>query len=140
MKSIMEVSIHNKLLSIFEPPENWQNPKGHISALIKGGKIIVYGENNMGGVPNVCASRGLSCHSEMQVIKYLNSNNRRKNRKYIMWNVRWSKKGTIECSKPCYNCQQAMLNMGITTVVFSTDKGTFEKCKLESLNCKHNYT
>ena len=77
----MEVSIHNKLSSIFQPPDHWDNPKGHISALIKGGKIIIHGENNMGGVPNICA-RGMSCHSEMQVIKYLTTVNRRKNRKY----------------------------------------------------------
>ena len=133
----MEVSIHNKLSSIFQPPDNWDNPKGHISALIKGGKIIVYGENNMGGVPNIC-DRGMSCHSEMQVIKYLTTIKRRKNRKYTMWNIRWSKHGTIECSKPCARCQKAMLDMGLTTIVFSTHKGTFEKSRIDSLVCKSN--
>lgn len=133
----MEVPLHKKLISGgFNPPDNWENPKRHISALTKGGKVIVYGENNLGGVPKICSSRGSSCHSEMEVMKYLTTNDPRKIRKYIMWNIRWSKKGTIVCSKPCYACQQAMLDMGLTTIVFSTQDGTFEKCRIDSLVCK----
>lgn len=136
-KSTMEVPLNKKLIcSAFNPPEDWKNPKGHISALTKGGKIVAIGENNLGGFPNICSNKISSCHSEMEVLKYLNTDDPRKIRKYIMWNIRWSKKGTIVCSKPCYACQQAMLKKGLTTIVFSTHDGTFEKCRIDTLVCK----
>jgi deoxycytidylate deaminase len=132
----MEVALHKKLISGFNIPDKWVNPHRHISALTKGGKVIAYGENNLGGVPKICYTRGNSCHSEMEVLKSIETEPSRKMKKYIMWNIRWSRDGKIVCSKPCYACKQAMLNMGLTTIVFSTQYGTFEKSRIDSLVCK----
>jgi len=131
----MEVPLNKKLLSGMNHVEGWTNPKRHISALTKGGKVVAYGENNLGGVPKVCTSRGRSCHSEMEVIKYITTDDRRKLRKYIMWNIRWSKNGTIVSSKPCLECQQAMLSAGLIHIVFSTHEGTFTKSRIDDLVC-----
>ena len=118
------------------PGHNWVHHNGHKSALTKGGKVIAYGESNLSGAPNVTCSRGASCHSEMSVLKCIPTTDKRKVRKYIIWNVRWSKNGEIINSKPCINCQQTMLDMGLTTVVFSTADGLFVKSKLSDLVCK----
>jgi len=133
-----EIKIPSKLFGLI-PENNWKNPKGHISALTKGGKVILYGESNLGGVPNCCRSRGSSCHSEMEVVKHLQNklnNNDRKIKKYIIWNIRWSKSGEIVNSKPCKNCQESLINIGMQYIVYSTDDGTFVKERIANLNCK----
>jgi deoxycytidylate deaminase len=132
----MEVILNKKLVSGMYPVDGWTNPKRHISALTKGGKVVAYGENNLGGVPNICDSRGKSCHSEMEVLKIISTIDKRKINKYIIWNIRWSKKGTIVSSKPCLDCQKAMLNIGLTHIVYSTQEGTFIKSKIIDLVCK----
>ena len=121
------------------PGHDWSHPNGHKSALTKGGKVIAYGESNLGGTPNVTCARGASCHSEMTVLKHIPTTDRRKVKKYIIWNVRWSKNGEIINSKPCLNCQQTMLDMGLTTIVFSTPEGLFEKSKLADLVCRPSW-
>ena len=99
----MEIHLSKKFPGLI-PPEEWKNPKGHLSALTKGGKVIAYGESNLGGVPRFCAHRGQSCHSEMEVLKYIQTEDKRKIRKYVMWNIRWTKNGDIVNSKPCIHC------------------------------------
>ena len=130
----MEVTLNNKLLSALNPPEDWSNnPHRHVSVLTKGGKIVAFGTNNLGGVPKFCTSRGKSCHSEMEVIKCLANEDKRKLKKYVMWNIKWTKNGDIASSKPCKACQQTMISMGIQTVVFSTQNGTFQKYRIIDL-------
>ena len=116
--------------------QDWSHANGHKSALMKGGKVIAYGKSNLSGSPHIPCSRGASCHSEMTVLKYLPTTDKRKIKKYIIWNIRWAKNGEITNSKPCLNCQQTMLGMGITTIVFSTEEGIFVKSKLADLVCK----
>ena len=132
---MIDVHFNHKLSGLI-PPEGWKNPKGHLSALVKGGKVIGYGESNLGGVPKICTNRGSSCHSEMEVLKYITTTDKRKLSKYVIWNIRWSKGGNILNSKPCLHCQKAMINQGITTIVFSTQDGKFEKYRLDELICK----
>ena len=93
-------------------------------------------ESNLGGVPKFCTNRGSSCHSEMQVLKCIECEDKRKVRKYVMWNIRWTKSGNIANSKPCINCQKALIDFGIQTIVYSTEDGNFIKCRLDELNCK----
>lgn len=131
----MDVHLSKKFPGLI-PPEDWQNPKGHLSALIKGGKVIAYGESNLGGVPRCCSSRGSSCHSEMEVLKYIQTEDKRKIRKYVMWNIRWTKNGDIANSKPCIHCQKALMDIGLQTIVYSTQDGTFEKSRIDELICK----
>jgi hypothetical protein len=132
-----QVSIKNKLLGLF-PSEDWDNPKRHISALVKGGKVFAYAESSLGGKLYCASVRGRSCHSEMTVLKFIGPvlGNKRKVSKYTMWNIRWSRNGDIVNSKPCSHCQKVMLDIGIKTVVFSTSNGIFVKSKLAHLNCQ----
>ena len=130
-----DLHLHKKFHGLI-PPDEWKNPKGHLSALTKGGKVIAYGESNLGGVPRFCTNRGSSCHSEMQVLKCIECEDKRKVRKYIMWNIRWTKSGAIANSKPCINCQKALIEFGLQTIVYSTQDGRFIKCRLDELICK----
>jgi len=131
----MDIYLNKKFPGLI-PPAEWKNPKGHLSALTKGGKVIAYAENNLGGVPRCCNIRGKSCHSEMAVLKYIQTDNKRKIRKYVIWNIRWAKNGDIVNSKPCINCQKTLLNIGIQTIVYSTQDGIFKKSRLDELVCK----
>ena len=114
------------------------NPKGHVSLLVKGGKIVNRGESTLAGRLTGTVFLGRSCHAEMSVLKILGHRlkDKRKNRKYEIWNIRWTREGKVTNSKPCYHCQQSLLKLGITTIVFSTDEGTFTRCKLADLQCK----
>ena len=131
----MNIHLTKKLPGLI-PPDEWKNPKGHLSALTKGGKVIAYGESNLGGVPRFCSHRGQSCHSEMEVLKYIHTDDKRKIRKYVMWNVRWTKNGDIANSKPCLHCQKALMDIGLQTIVYSTQDGTFQKSRIDELICK----
>ena len=120
------------------PEEGWDNPKRHISVLVKGGKIFAYGESSLGGKPRCAAYRGRSCHSEMSVLKLIKTElgNKRKVRKYTLWNVRWDRNGDLANSKPCLHCQQVLLQVGIRKVVYSTKEGKFNKRRLDRLHCE----
>ncbi len=128
--------IKNKFLGLV-PDNNWTNTKRHMSALVKGGKVVAYGESTLAGKPFCADFRGRSCHSEMSVLKYINSKigNKRKISKYTIWNARWTRNGQLVNSKPCYHCQQVLMRIGIKNVVFSTNDGVFVKSKLCNLNC-----
>jgi deoxycytidylate deaminase len=132
-----QVPIKYKLVGLF-PGTNWDNPRRHISALVKGGKVFAYGESSLGGKPYCATDRGRSCHSEMSVLKFIGPdlNNKRKLGKYTIWNIRWTRNGEIVNSKPCHHCQQVLMRIGIKNIVFSTSKGVFIKTKLAHLNCK----
>ncbi len=132
-----KVPFKHRLSGLF-PREDWPNPTRHISALVKGGKIITYGESSLGGKPYFSPIRGRSCHSEMSVLKYISSKlgNKRKVRKYVLWNVRWTRDGKLANSKPCFHCQQVLLNVGINKIVFSTNEGEFIKTNISNLVCK----
>ena len=137
--NMTRVSIKRKLGGMFPPRDHWSNSKGHISALVKGGKVCAYGESSLGGRPCCASFRGRSCHSEMSVLKYIQSNkfhDKRKIRKYTIWNIRWTKQGQIMNSKPCVHCQKVLLHIGINKIVFSTDHGYFIKTTLASLTCQ----
>ena len=178
-----QVSIKQKFTCLF-PAEDWSNPKRHISALIKGGKVVACAESSLGGklsyhrgkkshykgivgvrrreeqrkyktkVKNMNGKkvytgneevnnnynifhRGRSCHSEISVLKLMGSTlwNRRKISKYTLWNIRWSRNGEIVNSKPCLQCKQVLLQVGIKDVVFSTSQGIFIKANLFQLKC-----
>ena len=123
-------------LSCLMPSQDWKNPKRHISALVKGGKVIACGESTLGGKPYFASSRGRSCHSEMSAIKFIGTNvTKRKVSKYTMWNIRWSKNGEIVNAKPCQQCQKVLLNIGIRRIVYSTSGGNLIKTKLDNLDC-----
>ena len=124
------------IISGLYPEEDWKNDKGHISALTKGGKIVCYGAGSLAGVPNGTPF-GLSCHSEMTVIKKLGNKQVKDYSKYILWNIRWDKNGNIRESKPCKQCQITLLKLGIKTVVYSKQDGTFVKEKLKDMKCYH---
>jgi len=129
------VILKKKLSGLF-PDKNWGNPKRHISALVKGGKVIAYSECSLGGMPKFCTHKGRSCHSEMNVIKHMKiGDKKRKISKYVIYNIRWSKDGRIVNSKPCLNCQRELLRLGFKTIIFSKQDGTFEKNKLSRLSC-----
>ena len=132
-----QVFIKHRLTGLF-PPDEWDNPKRHISALVKGGKVLAYGESSLGGRPYCTTIRGRSCHSEMSVLKYISSDlkNKRKVGKYTIWNVRWSRSGKLVNSKPCHHCQKVLLGVGIKNIVFSTNSGIFIKTKLAELDCQ----
>lgn len=129
----MQVPFNKKLIGLI-PDDNWKNPKGHISALIKGGKVIAYSECSLAGTPRYC-NRGSSCHSEIGLLKYIDINDKRKISKYTIWNIRWSKDGKILNSKPCLNCQKTLIEIGIKHIVFSNEEGKFIKNRLENLDC-----
>ena len=129
-----EVNANHKLSGLF-PDDTGNNPKRHISALVKGGKVLAYGESGLGGASKFSPIRGRSCHSEMAVLKFLSTDNRRKICKYTIWNVRWSRNGKLLNSKPCINCQKVLLESGIKNIVYSNEDGVFCKAKLEDLVC-----
>ncbi len=131
----MNIDVNKKLIGFF-PEDSWDNPKRHISALVKGGKVLAYGESGLAGASKFSAIRGRSCHSEIAVLKYLNTDDRRKISKYTIWNIRWSRDGRIVNSKPCMNCQKVLLESGIKNIVYSTDDGLFCKTRLEDLICE----
>jgi len=130
------IALKNKLSGLF-PDDDWSNPRRHISALIKGGKIVAYGESSLGGRLYYGMERGRSCHSEISVLKHISHvlNDKRKVAKYTMWNIRWDRNGRIVESKPCINCQKVLLSVGIKTIVFSTNNGKFIKTRVENLEC-----
>jgi tRNA(Arg) A34 adenosine deaminase TadA len=130
------VIIKNRIVGLL-PYDGWDNPKRHISALVKGGKVFAYGESTLGGRPYCASVRGRSCHSEMTVLKYIGKDltNKRKISKYTLWNARWTRNGDLVNSKPCLHCQEVLLRIGIKNIIFSTSKGVFIKTKLASLNC-----
>ena len=132
-----QVFIKHRFIGLL-PRDGWDNPKRHISALVKGGKVFAYGESSLGGKPYCTAIRGRSCHSEMSVLKYMGNdlNNKRKASKYTIWNARWTRDGTLVNPKPCLHCQQVLMRIGIKTIVFSTSKGIFIKTKLADLTCQ----
>ena len=131
-----EVCIKNKFTGLL-PIDNWKNPKRHISALIKGGKVVAYAESSLGGRPYCSKILGRSCHSEMSVLKYISPklNYKRKVSKYTIWNARWNRNGKLVNSKPCLHCQQVLIRVGIKNIVFSTNEGVFIKSKLSTLHC-----
>lgn len=131
-----EISIKHSLFGLL-PRDEWTNAKRHISALVKGGKVVAYGESSLGGKPYCAKVLGRSCHSEMSVLKFISSklNNKRKVSKYTIWNARWTRNEKLVDSKPCLHCQQVLLRIGIKNIVFSTNKGVFVKSKLSDLVC-----
>ena len=131
-----EVCIRHRFISLL-PKNNWTNEKRHISALVKGGKIVALAESSLGGKLYCATVRGRSCHAEMAVLKQISSklNDRRKVSKYTVWNARWTRNGDLVNSKPCIHCQQVLLRIGIKNIVFSTDEGVFIKTKLSNLDC-----
>jgi hypothetical protein len=133
---IQEVFMKKKLSGL-RPDNKWSNKKGHLSALVKGGKVIAYSECSLAGNSYYSNIRGRSCHSEIGLLTAgkLNIKNKRQISKYTIWNIRWDKNGEIKNSKPCLNCQQILLNIGIKKIVFSTDGGIFKKNKLSELLC-----
>lgn len=133
----MEVRL-NKKLSGMCPPDDWNNPKRHISAITKGGKVIAYGESSLGGASKFSPDKGKSksCHSEIAVLKQMSIEDKRKMSKYTIWNIRWSRDGKVVSSKPCINCQRALLDVGINNIIFSTQDGRFIKDKVSNLVCK----
>lgn len=137
MVSMTQVTIKHRFVGLF-PSDDWNNPTRHISALVKGGKVVAYGESSLGGRPYCTATRGRSCHSEMSVLKYIGTelNNKRKVSKYTIWNARWTRNGDLVNSKPCRHCQQVLLQVGIKNIVFSTSAGVFVKTKLALLDCQ----
>tara|TARA_Y100000389_G_scaffold128244_1_gene125647 strand:+ start:2276 stop:2695 length:420 start_codon:yes stop_codon:yes gene_type:complete len=130
---MQQVRVNKKLTGLF-PDEHWKNPKGHISALVKGGKVVAYAECSLAGTPPYC-HRGRSCHSEIALLKYINTDDKRKISKYTIWNIRWSKDGKILNSKPCLDCQKTLIEIGVKTIVFSKEDGNFYKDKLQCLVC-----
>ncbi len=121
------------------PSFSLNNSKGHVSLLVKGGKIVSIGESTLAGRLPGTIFLGRSCHAEMAALKILGRHrlkNTRKLKKYEIWNIRWTREGKVTNSKPCYHCQQSLLKLGITTIVFSTSKGTFVRRKLHDLKCK----
>ena len=129
----MKVNFKVKLVGLI-PDDKWDSKKRHLSALIKGGKVVRYSHCKLSGVPNCCNTRGRSCHSEMEVIKPFVLKNKDMS-KYTIWNIRWTRKGEIVNSCPCYHCQQTLLKIGLTDVVYSCDDGTFEKVDLRKMKC-----
>lgn len=129
------VNIKTKLSGLF-PDESWLNKKGHLSALVKGGKIICYRDCNLSGRSVFTNKLGRSCHSEMNVIKTLKIRNKRQISKYIIWNIRWNKCGKIVDSKPCLNCKEVLLKIGIKTIIYSTNDGLFIKNKVQNIDSK----
>jgi deoxycytidylate deaminase len=130
------VSIKNKLSGLV-PIDSWTNSKGHISALVKGGKVMVYAECTLGGNSYYCSKRGRSCHSEISALKHgkMQQKSRRQISKYTMWNIRWDKNGNIVDSQPCFHCHQVLMNLGIKTIIFSTKDGKFIKNKIRDMTC-----
>ena len=124
---------HSRLV----PGDDWNNPKRHISALVKGGKIVAQAESTLGGRPICSTILGRSCHAEMSVLKLISSKlgNKRKLAKYTMWNARWTRNGDLANAKPCLHCQQVLIRIGIKNIVFSTNQGVFIKSKLSQLDC-----
>lgn len=134
------VLLKKKLSGLF-PDDSWCNKKGHLSALVKGGKVIAYAECTLGGRPRLISVLGRSCHSEMEVLKFFSTDDKkfkRKVSKYVIWNIRWTKNGDIANSKPCLHCRRVLFDLGFKTIVFSTDDGTFEKQRLASLVCSES--
>lgn len=130
---MQKVRLNKKLGGLF-PYDNWENPKGHISALVKGSKPIAYSESSLAGTPRNY-DRGRSCHAEIALLKYVNTLDKRKISKYTIWNIRWSKDGKIVNSKPCLNCQKALIEAGFKNIIFSSHDGFFYKEKLKKLIC-----
>ncbi|OUW95968.1 MAG: hypothetical protein CBD97_02125 [Pelagibacteraceae bacterium TMED237] len=130
----MEIPFNNKLSGL-NPTNNTNHTRGHISALIKGGKIVSYAESSLAGKSKFCLNKGRSCHSEIALLKKLKDIKKNKISKYIIWNIRWTKEGKIANSKPCLNCQISLRKAGIQTIVYSTDSGIFIKNKLECIEC-----
>jgi len=123
----------NKKLSVLLSENN--NIKGHVSALVKGGKVICYAECSLGGTP-LNFNRGRSCHSELALFKIHKNFKKRKISRYKIWNIRISKDGKILNAKPCLECQKNLLKLGIKTIIFSNEDGKFIKNKLNNISCK----
>ena len=128
----------NKKLSGLRFDETQPYTRGHMSALMKGGNVVAYAESSLAGKSRYCQDAGRSCHSEVAVIKNLNTDKSRKFGKYVVWNVRWSKDGRLVNSKPCLNCQRTLCRVGIRTIVYSTDEGHFVKHRIENITCSRS--
>lgn len=126
-----------KLCGLFECNINITQSKRylHRSALVKGGKVHLYGEPTLGGVPDICSGRGRSCHAEMNVIKrYAKSFKARTISKFEVWVVRLDRLGNFVNSKPCFHCRNSLLKLGIHKIVYTNERGDFVKSDLRNLD------
>ena len=63
----------NKIPAILSPSDDFLNQRfRHKSAIIKGNKVLSYGECNLSGNRFITDKFGKSCHAEINAIKGLN--------------------------------------------------------------------
>ena len=135
--SLRVIPVKKKLCGLFECNINIKQPRQylHRSALVKGGKVHLYGEPTLGGVPDICSERGRSCHAEMNVIKrFSKSFKSRKISKFEIWVVRCDRNGDLVNSKPCRHCRNSLLRLGIHKIVYTNEEGDFIKADLRYLD------
>jgi tRNA(Arg) A34 adenosine deaminase TadA len=59
------------------------------------------------------------------------------NKKLEMLVIRTDKAGRLKNSKPCSHCLATLKMFGIKIVYYSTDEGTIEKHKIDTLDTEH---
>lgn len=127
----MRCSHHDERLMQFAIKEAKRSmlPMKHGCIAVSGGKIVAKGCNHYrtfskdGLIENCC-----SCHAEIDVIrKCLKQNIKSKINLYI---VRVSDSGEFRNSAPCKNCVATLKQYNIKMIIYSTDEGVLEKCKL----------
>ncbi len=111
-------------------------PMKHGCVAVSGGKIVARGYNSYrtyskdGFIHDAC-----SCHAEVDVIrKCIKQNIKHKINIYV---VRVSSTGEYRNSAPCSLCVDTLKNNNVRSLVYSTDLGTLEKCKIINYKNKH---
>ena len=61
-----------------------------------------------------------------------------KNKKYVVWSLRYDKQGNLKNGKPCFHCKQTLLQYGFRTIIYSDDNGDLIKTRLDNLDSKQS--
>lgn len=111
-------------------------PMRHGCIAVSGGKIIAKGCNSYrtfskdGLIHNTC-----SCHAEVDVLRKCIKKHRK--RKINLYVVRISKTGEYLNSAPCNQCVDLMKTYNIGRIVYSTNEGMLQQCKLVHYTNEH---
>ena len=139
----MSSKIINNLISNIPDDNKSTYAFQHFSGIYKNGKPLCHGSNNLRNSYNgkcIC----YSTHAEMDVLyKLLRLHKARPFEEfmdlsdYTIVVARISRDGSIKNSRPCNQCLDTMIKYRIKKILYSTDLGTFESEKPETMEQLH---
>jgi len=109
----------------------------HFSGIYRNGKKVCIGNNHLRNSYNGRCTC-FSTHAEMDVLyRTIKSKNTTNLSNYTIVVLRISKEGNIKNSRPCNQCLETMIKYRIKKIIWSTDSGTFNCEKPQSMELLH---